>query len=141
MTAPSTAERTADTVRPWTPPLSGGELATVLHRLRGWTAFDGVALLDDVATALDDVPPTEENTEELAERLRGHLMRLVTIAVAAEAEEDTDAAHLIEQARTLRVEDLPGDYWKAVAHLRRLGWTANELHDRLAAIRCLKEAA
>ncbi|MFC9164388.1 DUF6415 family natural product biosynthesis protein [Streptomyces fungicidicus] len=141
MTAPSTAERTADTVRPWTPPLFGGELATVLDRLRGWTAFDGVTLLDDVATVLDDVPPAEENTEELAERLRGHLMRLVTIAVAAEAEEDTTAARLIERARSLRDEDLPGGHWKAVAHLRRLGWTANELHDRLAAIRCLKEAA
>ncbi|MDN3271515.1 DUF6415 family natural product biosynthesis protein [Streptomyces sp. MA15] len=113
----------------------------MLDRLRGWTPFDGGALLDDVAAALDDVPPAEEDTEELAERLRGHLMRLVTIGVATEAEEDTAAAQLIEQARTLRVEELPGGHWKAVAHLRRLGWTANELHDRLAALRCLKEAA
>lgn len=116
-------------------------LTEVLEKVRQWTPFDGGTLLDDVAAALDDVPPTEEDTEELAERLRGHLMRLVTIAVAAEAEEDTAAAQLIERARALRVEDLPGGRWKAVAHLRRLGWTANELHDRLAVIRCLKEAA
>ncbi|MEU5525267.1 DUF6415 family natural product biosynthesis protein [Streptomyces sp. NPDC047860] len=137
MTAPGTARP----VRSWTPPLSGGELATVLNRLRGWTAFDGGALLDDVATVLDVVPPAEEDTEELAERLRGHLMQLVAIAVAAEAEEDTAAAQLIERARALSAAALPGGRWKAVAHLRRLGWIANDLHDRLAAIRCLKEAA
>lgn len=128
-------------VPPWTPPLSRGELATVLDRLRGWTVFDGDAVLDDVASALDDVPPAEEDTEELAERLRGHLARLVNIALAAEAEQDTAAAQLIEQARLLRVEDLPGDLWTATGHLRRLGWTANELLDRLVAVRCLREVA
>ncbi|WP_086681114.1 DUF6415 family natural product biosynthesis protein [Streptomyces pseudogriseolus] len=141
MTAHGTNQRFTRPVRPWTPPLSGGELTTVLDRLRGWTAFDGGALLDDVATALDDVPPAEEHTEELAERLRGHLMQLVTIAVAAEAEQDTAARQLIERARTLRAEDLPGGHWKAVAHLRRMGWTTNELYDWLAANRRLKEAA
>lgn len=141
MTAPGTIQRFTRPVRAWTPPLSGDELATVLTRLRDWTAFDGVTLLDDIGAALDDVPPAEEDAEDLAQRLRGHLMRLVHIAVAAEAEQDTAAAQLIEQARTLRAEELPGDRWKAVAHLRRLGWTANELHDRLVATRCLKEAA
>lgn len=120
--------------------MSGGELTTVLERLRGWTAFDGGALLDDVATALDNIPPAQEHTEELAERLHGHLVRLVTIAVAAEAEQDPAAVQLIEGAHAVRAEDLPGGHGKAVAQLRRLGWIANELHDRLAAIRCLKEA-
>lgn len=141
MNAAGTTPHLTRPVSPCTPPLDRRQLTTVLDRLRGWTPFDGGALLDDVAAALDDVPPAEEDTEELAERLRGHLMRLVTIGVATEAEEDTAAAQLIEQARTLRVEELPGGHWKAVAHLRRLGWTANELHDRLAALRCLKEAA
>lgn len=136
MTAPGTASPT----RPWTPPLSGGELATVLNRLRDWNPFDGGALLDDVAVVLDDVPPAEEATEEIAERLRRHLLRLVNVAVATGAERDPAAARLIEQARTLRGEDLPGDHWTAVGHLRRLGWTANELLERLVAVRCLKEA-
>ncbi|MFF1276996.1 DUF6415 family natural product biosynthesis protein [Streptomyces marokkonensis] len=113
----------------------------MLDRLRGWTAFDGGALLDDVAAALDDVPPPEEDTEEIAGRLRGHLGRLVTIAVATEAEQDAAAARLIEHARTLRADDLPGDYRKAVGHLRRMGWIVNELLDRLVAVRCLKEVA
>ncbi|EFL42333.1 conserved hypothetical protein [Streptomyces griseoflavus Tu4000] len=127
-------------VRPWTPSLSSGELATVLNRLRSWNPFDGGALLDDVAVVLDDVLPAEEATEEIAERLRGHLIRLSNIAIAAEAERDPAAVRPIEQARTLRCEDLPGDHWTAIGHLRRLGWTANELLERLVAVRCLKEA-
>lgn len=134
MTAPFPALRAAL-------PLDAKALTEVLEKVRQWNPFDGGALLDDVATALDDVPPAEEHTEELAERLRGHLMQLVTIAVAAEAEQDTAARQLIERARTLRVEGLPGGHWKAVAHLRRMGWTANELYDWLAANRRLKEAA
>lgn len=86
-------------------------------------------------------PPAEENTTELAERLREHLARLVTIAVASGAEQDTAAAQLVLRARTLHADSLPRSRQAAMAHLRRLGWTANELHDRLTAIRCLKEAA
>ncbi|MGA5629547.1 DUF6415 family natural product biosynthesis protein [Streptomyces cellulosae] len=132
---------TARPVRRWVPPLSGTELVTVLDRLRGWSPFDGGALLDDVAAVLDDVPPAEEDTTQLAERLSEHLARLVTIAVASEAEQDTTAAQLVLRARTLYADPLPCGRRAAIAHLRRLGWTANELHDRLTAIRCLKEAA
>ncbi|MFZ4248205.1 DUF6415 family natural product biosynthesis protein [Streptomyces griseoincarnatus] len=135
------APRFTRPVRSWTPPLDNRQLTTVLNRLRDWTAFDGCALLDDVAAALDDVPPAEENTTELAERLREHLARLVTIAVASGAEQDTAAAQLVLRARTLHADSLPRSRQAAMAHLRRLGWTANELHDRLTAIRCLKEAA
>lgn len=141
MTGPGAVQRFTRPVPQWTPPLTGGELTTVLDRLCGWTAFDGGALLDDAATVLDDVPPAEENTEEIAERLRRHLMRLVHIAIAAEVGQDPTAAQLIEQARTLRAEDLPGDHRKAIGHLRRMGWTASELLDRLVAVRCLKEVA
>lgn len=140
MTAPGTVQRFTRPVRLWTRPLSRGELAAVLNRLRDWHPFDGGALLDDVAAVLDDVPPTEEATEEIAERLCGHLLRLVNIAVAAGAERDPVAAQLVEKARRLRREDLPDDHWKAIGHLRRLGWTAGELLERLIAVRCLKEA-
>ncbi|WP_437069997.1 DUF6415 family natural product biosynthesis protein [Streptomyces sp. enrichment culture] len=112
----------------------------MLERVRDWQPFDGCALLDDVAAVLDDVPPSEGDAVQLAERLRGHLARLVTIAVASEAEQDTAAAQLVLRARTLHADSLPRGRQAAMAHLRRLGWTANELHDRLVAIRCLKEA-
>ncbi|MGY1398690.1 DUF6415 family natural product biosynthesis protein [Streptomyces sp. SS10] len=138
MTAPGTVPRP---VNLWTPPLDSGQLATVLNRLRGWTAFDGGALLDDIAAALDDVPPAEGDTAPLAERLREHLARLVPIAVASEADQDTTAAQLALLARTLQTEPLPRERRAATAHLRRLGWTANELHDLLTALRCIKEAA
>ncbi|WPP30476.1 DUF6415 family natural product biosynthesis protein [Streptomyces sp. CL7] len=121
MTAPGTVPRP---VYLWTPPLNSGQLATVLNRLRGWTAFDGGALLDDIAAALDDVPPAEGDTAPLAERLRGHLARLVTIAVAREAYRDTTAAQLALLARTLQTEPLPprapgGDSAPAPAGLDR----------------------
>ncbi|MER7816781.1 transposase [Streptomyces sp. NPDC096153] len=61
-------------------------LAHVLARRRGWEAFDGEAHLDDVADVLDDVVPAEADVDDVAERLRGHLVRLVNIAVAHEAE-------------------------------------------------------
>ncbi|MEU9552014.1 DUF6415 family natural product biosynthesis protein [Streptomyces werraensis] len=141
MTGPGSLQRFTQPVQQWTPPLDSGQLTTVLDRLRGWTAFDGGALLDDVAAVLDDVPPAEADTAQLAERLREHLARLVTIAVAGEAERDTAAAQLVLRARALHTDPLPHGRQAAIAHLRRLGWTVNELHDRLAAIRCLKEAA
>ncbi|MFF3517594.1 DUF6415 family natural product biosynthesis protein [Streptomyces sp. NPDC002573] len=125
----------------WTPPLDSTALTRVLERVRAWQAYDGGALLDDVAAVLDEVIPAEEHSEELAQRLRGHLMQLVNIAVAAEAEKDDATAYLLERARMVRAEELPGDRWKAVGHLRRLGWTVNELMEHLVATRCLKEAA
>ncbi|MCX4571414.1 DUF6415 family natural product biosynthesis protein [Streptomyces albogriseolus] len=137
----ATAQRWTRPVPAWTPPLDSGALHDLLERVRNWQPFDGGALLDDIAAALDDVPPAEGNTAPLAQRLRGHLARLVTIAVASEADQDTTAAQLALQARTLQTEPLPGERRAATAHLRRLGWIANELHDRLTALRCLKEAA
>lgn len=119
----------------WAPPLEVDDLAALLAKVQRWTPFDGDALLDDV------VPP-EEDLDVLAERLRGHLMQLVDIAVAAGADDkDPEADRLIRQARTVRAEDMPGNYWQAVGHLRRMAWSLNELLERLSAIKCLKEAA
>ncbi|MGW8954747.1 DUF6415 family natural product biosynthesis protein [Streptomyces sp. NPDC055709] len=119
--------------------MSAEGLARVLTQLRDWQAFDGEALLDDVADVLDDIAPAEEHVEQLAERLRGHLMRLVNIAVANEAEQrDDTAAWLVGRARALRSEELPGGHWKAVGHLRRMGWTVNELLERMVDTGCVK---
>uniref|UniRef100_A0AAU1I9P0 DUF6415 family natural product biosynthesis protein n=1 Tax=Streptomyces sp. NBC_00180 TaxID=2903632 RepID=A0AAU1I9P0_9ACTN len=91
------------------PPLDREALTLLLGKVRTWQAFDGEALLDDVAAVLDDVIPAEEHVDELTERLLGHLMRLVTIAVAAEEEQrDAATARLKDQARTLSCEKVPG---------------------------------
>ncbi|MFI6122517.1 DUF6415 family natural product biosynthesis protein [Streptomyces sp. NPDC051064] len=96
------------------------------------------ALLDDVGTALDDVPPAEEYQQELAERLRGHLMRLVDFAIGGDADvKDATAFAMIERARDVRSEAMPGDPRRAVGHLRRMAWTVNELLERLLATRQL----
>lgn len=137
----ATAQRWTRPVPAWTPPLDSTALHDLLERLRGWSPFDGGALLDDVAAVLDEVPPPEGDIAQLAERLSGHIARLVTISVASEAEQDPTAAELVLRARPLHADRLPCGRQEAIAHLRRLGWTANELHDRLTAIRCLKEAA
>lgn len=115
-------------------PLDTEGLRTFLRKLRTWEAFGGNA--NDVAEALDDVVPHAEHLEGLADLHRGHLLRLVSIAVAAGAEErDAAAARLIERARS---EDLPGGHWKAVGPLRRMGWTVNELLERMVATGCVK---
>ncbi|CAM5236406.1 DUF6415 family natural product biosynthesis protein [Streptomyces griseomycini] len=135
MTAPVPALR-------WTPPLDAQALTGVLEKVRQWTPFDGGALLDDIATALDDVAPSGAGLEGLAQRLHEHLTRLVDIAIATEAaHEDHEAGRLAQRARALHAERTPADHQSAVGHLRRMAWAANELLERLAAIGCLKEAA
>ncbi|WP_330306225.1 MULTISPECIES: DUF6415 family natural product biosynthesis protein [unclassified Streptomyces] len=126
----------------WTPLLDSAALTSVLAKVREWRPYDGDALLDDIGAVLDDVVPPEEDLEELAQRLRGHLMQLVDIAVASEAsEKDEQAERQIRLARQVRSEDMPGDHWQAVGHLRRMAWSVNELLERLVAIQCLKEPA
>ncbi|MER5995936.1 DUF6415 family natural product biosynthesis protein [Streptomyces viridosporus] len=126
----------------WTSPLPESDLAAVLEKVREWQPFDGDAVLDDAAATLDDVSPAAGAAEDIAERLRGHLAQMVTIAVAAEEDRrDAATAQLIEQARTLSAEDAPGDRRQAIGHLRRMGWIAGELLDRLVAARCLREVA
>ncbi|MER6789861.1 DUF6415 family natural product biosynthesis protein [Streptomyces sp. NPDC000658] len=130
----------APAVAQWAP-ANEETLTTLLAAVRQWRPFDGDALLDDVGAALDDVMPGEDDVEDIAERLRGHLMQLVDIALAGEANDDEEAALLIERARQVRVEDVPGEHWRAVGHLRRMAWIVNELLERLGALRCLKECA
>ncbi|MER5387219.1 DUF6415 family natural product biosynthesis protein [Streptomyces sp. NPDC002688] len=126
----------------WAPPLDHEALETVLTKVRGWQPFDGESLLDDVGAVLDGVVPGEEALEGHGLRLRGHLMQLVAIAVAGKAGQmDSEVEQLIERARRLRAEAMPGDHLQAVGHLRRMAWSVNELHERLGALKCLREAA
>lgn len=138
----ATAQHFPRSVSQWTSPLPENDLAAVLEKVRQWQPFDGDAVLDDAAAALGGVSPAAGAAEDIVERLRGHLARLVTIAVAVEEDRrDAAMAQLIEQARTLSTEDAPGDRWQAIGHLRRMGWIASELLDRLVAVRCLREVA
>ncbi|MEU3734536.1 DUF6415 family natural product biosynthesis protein [Streptomyces sp. NPDC033538] len=126
-------------VPPWTPPLDSSELADVLAGLRRWTPFDGDAVLKDVGVVLDDVAPREE--EDCALRLVGHLVTLVDIAVASNTgQQDTEAGLLVQRDRGMRATQAPDGYWQAVAYLRRLAWSVNELLERLTVTGCIREA-
>jgi hypothetical protein len=106
-----------------------------LAKMRAWRPYDGDAWLDDVADALDSVAPPEDKVDEIGERLRGYLMQLVAIAVRYEAEKRDDrATSLIDRAREVREQEMPGDYLPAVSHLRRMGWAVNELLDLLVTL-------
>lgn len=95
----------------------------------------------DVAAVLDDYTPTEHEVDEHAQRLRGHLMRLVHLAVVSRvAETDQQTAVLVERGRTIRSEEVPTDHRRAVGHIRRMAWTLDELLERLVAHQCLTEA-
>ncbi|MFG2310530.1 DUF6415 family natural product biosynthesis protein [Streptomyces sp. NPDC048566] len=117
-------------------------LASVLAACRAWRPLDGETILDDVGAVLDDVVRAEDDLDVHALQLRGHLMQLVAIATAAEAgQKDAEAAQLVERARQVRAEALPGDRRQALGHLRRMAWAVNELHERLGEIACIREAA
>lgn len=117
-------------------------LTRVLCAMRGWQPYDGGALLDAVADALDLVTPRQGDVEGIARQLHHHLAQLVTIAAATGAEQrDPQVASLTERARVLRCEEIPVGRQAAVRHLRQLAWTVNELLERLVATRRLKAAA
>ncbi|PCG85477.1 hypothetical protein CIB93_14075 [Streptomyces sp. WZ.A104] len=143
MNAVATSPRwTHSQVPLWEPPLDADSLAGVLDRLRSWTPLDGDALLDDVATALDDVPPAEAEAVRLTARLQGQLAQLLDIAVAAESgRRDGYVATLVQRARELAREAPCGMPSERVPHLRQVAWVAGELLDRLAARRELKTVA
>jgi hypothetical protein len=99
-------------------------------------------LLEDLAFVLDDYAPAEDEVEDIARRLHGHLARLVNLAVTSQAaHQDREVAALVTAGLALRGEALPEHYWQAVGHVRRRGWTLNELLERLVANQCLKATA
>jgi hypothetical protein len=126
----------------WEPTADAALLGELLCKLRSWQPLDGGAVLDDVATALDDVPPGEAQIAELTQRLCGYLARLTAIAVAVEADRrDAQMAALVQRGRVLRSVEVAGDRAVAARHLRCIGWVTNELMECLVAAKCLKEVA
>ncbi|MET8102423.1 DUF6415 family natural product biosynthesis protein [Streptomyces sp. NPDC005236] len=133
--ASATVSELARAVRVWTPPLDPEALETVLTKVRGWQPFDGESLLDDVIPAVEDL-----DDHDL--RLRAHLMQLAVIAAATEARQrDPETERLIRWACQLRAEAMPSGHLQAVGYLRQMAWSVNELHERLGAIKFLREAA
>ncbi|MBZ6256768.1 hypothetical protein KVH22_14615 [Streptomyces olivaceus] len=123
------------------PPFTEAGLRRVLEKVQRWAPYVDGLLLDDVAAVLDDYTPTEHEVEEHAQRLRGHLLRLVHLAVVSRvAETDQQTAVLVERGRTIRSEEVPTDHRRAVGHIRRMAWTLDELLERLVAHQCLTEA-
>ncbi|MDN3061309.1 DUF6415 family natural product biosynthesis protein [Streptomyces sp. SRF1] len=90
-----------------------------------------------MADALDERAPSSDEIDGLVERIQGSLGRLVTIAIAGNAGTDREAALLIERACDLHSVTVPGGYWKAVGHLRRLGWVTNDLMEHLSETRLI----
>ncbi|GAU70594.1 hypothetical protein SSP35_20_00900 [Streptomyces sp. NBRC 110611] len=136
---PMMTTRPSRDLEPWKPPHSAGELIGILGRLRGWTPFDVGSLLDDVAEALDDLPPTAMDMPTLLRRLHAHLSQLATISIANEAnEKEDDVARLLLRGETLRASPLPAEPAKAQGHLRQVGWVVNELVERLVAAQYMK---
>ncbi|MEV3853055.1 DUF6415 family natural product biosynthesis protein [Streptomyces sp. NPDC050095] len=121
----------------WSPPHDADQLRAFADRLRVWQPVDVDALLDDVADALDDVPPAAMYLPDLIRRLHAGLDQLMNIAVANEAgAKDDYVAQTLGHSETLRASPLPAE--PAQAHLRQVGWAVNELVDRLVAAKYMR---
>ncbi|MER6569882.1 DUF6415 family natural product biosynthesis protein [Streptomyces sp. NPDC001093] len=145
MTTTMLSSRTSGAVPRWTHSVEPAQLPSeaalraALTAVRAWNPYDGDALLDDAGDVLDTVAPSEERVEELGWRLRGDLTQLVGIATTFEVEkQDPRAVQHIASARQSIHAEMPGDYGRAVSHLRRMGWAVQELLELLAEIGCVK---
>lgn len=140
MTAVALSPGWAHPVRAAVPPFTEAGLKRVLEKVQRWAPYVDGSLLDDVAAVLDDYTPTEDEVDEHAQRLRGHLMRLVNLAVTSKVNErDERVADFVARGRAIRSEEVPSDHRRAVGHVRKMAWTLNELLELLVANQCLTE--
>ncbi|MCH0566943.1 DUF6415 family natural product biosynthesis protein [Streptomyces sp. MUM 2J] len=133
---------------PWSPPLDAPDIHGLLNAVRRWEPVDWNAVYDGLDAVLNDevshhaAGPAErqagaplheyDDAKELAQRFRGALMQLVNRGLRDEADEKhPDIAKLIERARALRSEELPGDPWQDLGLLRKLGRITLDLAERL----------
>ncbi|MCW8382365.1 DUF6415 family natural product biosynthesis protein [Streptomyces justiciae] len=100
MTARAEATGWSYPVRVADVPLGPERLWWVLHKVQRWRPYVDGSVLDDVAVVLDHYTPGEEEAGDIALRLRGHLMRLVNLAVASKVDfQHEQVAELVERAR------------------------------------------
>jgi len=140
VTAPDTIARWDHPVRAAVPPFTDAGLKRVLEKIQRWAPYVDGLLLDDIAAVLDDYMPSEDEADEHAQRLRGHLMRLVNLAVTSKVDQrDQKVAGLVERGRIIRSEEVPSDHRRAVGAVRQMAWTLNELLELLVENQCLTE--
>ncbi|MFI2289798.1 DUF6415 family natural product biosynthesis protein [Streptomyces niveus] len=140
MVLAETGRRTAPPVERWSPPLDSEGLARIASLLRQVKPLEGI--VDDVGDVLGEQDPGESEFGEIAERLRGDLLRLVAIANAAgNGDGDAEVCRLLQRARTLRSEALPDDSRQALGQLGRMAGLVNDLLERLVETNIVKEVA
>ncbi|GAA2718535.1 MULTISPECIES: DUF6415 family natural product biosynthesis protein [Streptomyces] len=125
----------------WMPPTTENA-RRLLAALQSWQPLNVDAVFDDLNAILGDQAPAVDEVDELADRLRGHLMQLVNIALAnAQSEVALASAHgAVEQGRVVGSEELPGDYRKALGLLRRLALATEALVELLISAKWIKDA-
>lgn len=136
------ATGTAPPVGRWSPPLDSEGLARIASLLRQVKPLE--AIVDDVGDVLSDQDPCENEFGEIAERLRGGLLRLVAIAKAnanANANGDAQVCRLLQRAHMMRSAALPDGSRQALGYLRRMAGLVNDLLERLAETNHVKEVA
>lgn len=116
---------------------------SLLTRMRDafarWTPLDVEALLDDVADALDSVPPPVlDDRLALLQRLYAHLEQLERMALAHGAcEREPRVAMLVAQSQSLRAA-VPTSSDTTQGDLRQVGNILSGLVDHLAASSLMK---
>lgn len=113
-------------------------LARVLRKITCWQPLDTGAVLEDVADALDEVPPAGKDRPDLMRRLHTHLEQLANLALAHGACRDTRVKALIARSQVIRAA-APAALGPEKADLRRAGLILADLVDHLVAMRCVKE--
>ncbi|MGI5262366.1 hypothetical protein [Streptomyces angustmyceticus] len=113
-------------------------LARVLNAFARWTPLDVEALLDDVADALDSMPPAPNERRDLLQRLHAHLEQLERIAFAHGAYEgEPSVALLVAQSQILRAAG-PISSDTTQGDLRQAGNVVSGLVDHLVASSLMK---
>lgn len=140
MALAETGPPAAPPVERWSPPLNSEGLARIASLLRQVKPVE--AIVDDIGDVLGEQDPRDSEFGEIAERLRGDLLRLVTIANAAgDGDGDAQVCRLLQRAHALRCEAVPDDSRQALGHVRRMAWVVNDLLERLAETNIVKEVA
>ncbi|RPF30301.1 DUF6415 family natural product biosynthesis protein [Streptomyces sp. TLI_185] len=121
-------------------PFTEAGLQRVLEKIQRWAPYVDGLLLDDIAAIPDDYMPSKDEVDEHAQQLRGHLMRLVNLAVTSKVDQrDQKVAGLVERGRIIRSEEGHSDRRRAVGAVRQMAWTLNELLELLVENQCLTE--
>lgn len=148
---PALPHRPANSAVPaskWSPPVDKQTLELILRKVREWEPVDWNSVFssltdilnEDVAPRMEAELPDDDQAEEVAQRFRGALTQLINRALLDGLDrKDPEAALLIEQVRALRAEELPGEPWKNLGLLKRLGGATRDLIDQLVQAGCFSK--